>query len=259
MQGHLRVQAPRRRRSHSRLSQRRSGQPPLPSPHPRQSLSPSNQPSRSNARTRPPDAQTRGNPVSVTALPVFPRANAVSFHPITMALPRHLRRCFPEPSHWHGSTVMNALSTGQICAVDSALLTEAIRDYGSAKEVARVVGCSEGTAARYRRGETMPDAVGLARLMRRSSRIAQAMLRLAGLDDLSMDLEEARLREELQRLQAKRAGFGDAGETETAPGTAARPAVGVRGRLARAADALSDHAMRKATAALDESKRLSGK
>jgi transcriptional regulator with XRE-family HTH domain len=146
---------------------------------------------------------------------------------------------------------MNALSAEHICAVDSADLTAAIRDYGTSKEVARVVGCSEATAARYRRGETMPDAVGLARLMGRSHRIAQAMLRLAGLDDLSMELEEARLREELQRFQAQRAGLPDV-ETDSAPGAAARPVVGVRGRLARAAD---DHALRKMAAALDDAKR----
>jgi transcriptional regulator with XRE-family HTH domain len=94
--------------------------------------------------------------------------------------------------------------------MNSATLTTAIRDFGSAKEIARVVGCSEATAARYRRGETMPDPLGLARLMGRSRTIAQAMLQLAGLDDLSMDLDEARLTRELQLLQQQRAERADA-------------------------------------------------
>lgn len=99
---------------------------------------------------------------------------------------------------------MVAPSTPQRCAMNGAVLTTAIRDFGTAKEVARVVGCSEDTAARYRRGETSPDPVSLARLMSRSRAITNALLRLAGLDDLSMDLEEARLIRELRLLQARR-------------------------------------------------------
>lgn len=108
--------------------------------------------------------------------------------------------------------------------MNSATLIAAIRDYGSAKDVAEAAGCSEATAARYRRGETMPNPVGLARLMNRSRAIAAAMLRMAGLDDESMDLEEAWLRRELHLLQAKRAGPGDA-DTEAADGAAARQMV----------------------------------
>jgi hypothetical protein len=93
--------------------------------------------------------------------------------------------------------------------MSGATLTTAIRDFGTAKEVARVVGCSEATAARYRRGETTPDALSLARLMGRSLKIAQAMFRLAGLDDVNPDLEEALLRHELRRLEASRAGSLD--------------------------------------------------
>jgi hypothetical protein len=116
-------------------------------------------------------------------------------------------------------------------------LTAAIRDYGTAEEVALAAGCSVATAKRYRRGETMPNPIGLARLMNRSKAIADAMLRLAGLDDLSMDLEEARLKRELARLQAIRAeskngpARRDAGTEETsgAPsGAAARPMVARR-------------------------------
>jgi len=41
--------------------------------------------------------------------------------------------------------------------------------------------------------ETMPDPLGLARLMGWSRAIANAMLRLAGLDDVSLELEWSRL------------------------------------------------------------------
>jgi hypothetical protein len=42
-------------------------------------------------------------------------------------------------------------------------------------------------------------------LMDRSRAMAASALRVAGLDDASMDLEEARLRRELARIQADRA------------------------------------------------------
>jgi len=135
--------------------------------------------------------------------------------------------------------------------MNSATLTAAIRDFGSAKEVARIVGCSEATAARYRRGQTMPDPVALARLMGRSRQIAQAMLRLAGLDDLSMDLEEAHLRRELRRLQTINARPPDVG-TEPAPRAAASQMVGQRGYVAKAADAMSSYATARLSDALDD-------
>lgn len=119
---------------------------------------------------------------------------------------------------------MAATPTPQKCIMNSATLTEAIRDFGTAKEIAQAGGCSVATAARYRRGETMPNPVILARLMGRSRLIAQAMLRLAGLDDLSMDLEEARLTHELQRLQQQRAERANAG-AKTAIRTAASEVV----------------------------------
>lgn len=100
---------------------------------------------------------------------------------------------------------MAATPIPQKCIMNTATLTDAIRDFGTAKEIAQAVGCSVATAARYRRGETMPNPMILARLMGRSRTIAQVMLQLAGLDDVSMDLEEARLRRELHRLQAQRA------------------------------------------------------
>jgi transcriptional regulator with XRE-family HTH domain len=112
--------------------------------------------------------------------------------------------------------------------MNSATLTTAIRGFGSAKEIARVVGCSEATAARYRRGETMPDPMGLARLMGRSRTIARAMLQLAGLDDLSMEVEEARLRHELHRLQQQRAERANA-DVDVAIRVAAHDLVGRHG------------------------------
>jgi transcriptional regulator with XRE-family HTH domain len=122
---------------------------------------------------------------------------------------------------------MSDASTPQKCAMTgAATLTDAIRDFGSAKQIARAAGCSEATAARYRRGETMPGPLGLARLMARSRPVAEAMLRLAGLDDLSLDLEEARLMRELVRLRAKRAGVLD---VDAVAGAGARPGVAGRG------------------------------
>ncbi len=109
--------------------------------------------------------------------------------------------------------------------MSGATLTAAIRDYGTAKEVAQAAGCSEATAARYRRGETMPNPVILARLMGKSRAIANAMLRLAGLDDLSLDVEEARLWRELQRLRAKRPDIPNA-EVDAALAARAREVVG---------------------------------
>jgi transcriptional regulator with XRE-family HTH domain len=136
--------------------------------------------------------------------------------------------------------------------MNAATLTSAIRDSGSAKEVARAAGCSVATAARYRRGETLPDPVGLARLMGWSRGIANAMLRLAGLDDLSMDLEEARLRQELQRLQAKRGGSPDVETAHAAPGAAAMGAVEPQSKVN---DARRAHAIRKAEAASRDAER----
>ena len=137
--------------------------------------------------------------------------------------------------------------------MSGATLTDAIRESGTAKEVAHVGRCSEATAARWRRGETMPNPVSLARLMGWSSKVANAMLRLAGLDDLSMDLEEARLKRRLAELQAQRAG---ADETiDAAPGAAASPLVGAGGYLAKKAEAVSGNALDRAARALNDAGR----
>jgi hypothetical protein len=86
------------------------------------------------------------------------------------------------------------------------LLAEALRlGFGSAKEMAAAGNISVHTATRYRRGETYPDVFTLARLMRHSRVVAEAMLRMAGLDDLSLDQEQARLVRSLAQLEARRA------------------------------------------------------
>jgi hypothetical protein len=86
------------------------------------------------------------------------------------------------------------------------LLTEALlRGFGTAQELATAAGVHLDTAKRYRRGETYPDALTVARLMRHSRLVVDAMLRMAGLDDLSLEQEQARLLRELLDLQQRRA------------------------------------------------------
>ena len=86
------------------------------------------------------------------------------------------------------------------------LLTDALlRGFGTAQELASAGGVSLDTAKRYRRGETYPDVFTLARLMQHSRVITEAMLRLAGLDDVWLDQERERLLRELTDLQQKRA------------------------------------------------------
>ena len=88
----------------------------------------------------------------------------------------------------------------------SKLLTEAMqRAFGTAKELAYAGGFSVPTAERYRRGDTFPDAMTLIRLISKSRVMADAVLRMAGLDDLSLDQEQARLVRSLAELEAKRA------------------------------------------------------
>lgn len=92
---------------------------------------------------------------------------------------------------------------------DTAILTAALRDFGSAKELARAAGVHLATAHRYRAG-ALPDAVALTRLMAKSHRIAEAVLRMAGLDDVAIDLQTARLLRVLEQLQAQKARETDA-------------------------------------------------
>jgi transcriptional regulator with XRE-family HTH domain len=83
-------------------------------------------------------------------------------------------------------------------------LVAAFRSFGTAKELARAGGCSVPTAQRYRSGDTSPDVLTLTRLMASSRAIADAVLRLAGLDDVSLDIEQARLLRSLAELHEKR-------------------------------------------------------
>lgn len=86
-----------------------------------------------------------------------------------------------------------------------ALLTEALlRGFGTAKELAHAGGFSVMTAERYRRGETVPDALTLVRLIGKSRVVAHAVLRMAGLDDLSLNMEQARLVSALAELETER-------------------------------------------------------
>ena len=88
------------------------------------------------------------------------------------------------------------------------LLTDAmLRAFGTAKELAVAGGVSLNTAERYRRGETYPDALTVARLMQHSRLVTEAMLRLAGLDDVWLDQERERLLRELTDLQQRRASY----------------------------------------------------
>jgi hypothetical protein len=83
-------------------------------------------------------------------------------------------------------------------------LTEAMRAFGSAKQLAIAAGCHINTAKNYQLGYTFPDIVGLTRLMARSRAVTDALLRMAGLDDLSLDLETARLTRLLAELHERR-------------------------------------------------------
>ena len=85
------------------------------------------------------------------------------------------------------------------------LLTAALlQGFSTAQELATAAGVSLDTARRYRRGHTYPDALTVARLMQHSRLVVDAMLRMAGLDDLSLDQEQTRLLRELLDLQQRR-------------------------------------------------------
>jgi hypothetical protein len=76
-------------------------------------------------------------------------------------------------------------------------------------------------------------------LRNRARQFGDTMLRLTGLDDASLDLEEARLRGELYQLEAKRA-------------SAPVP----RGYIAKIVDARSGRALKRAWDALGAAERL---
>jgi hypothetical protein len=119
------------------------------------------------------------------------------------------------------------------------LLTEALRAaFPTAKHLALAGGVSIPTAERYRLGRTFPDVFTLARLMGASRAVAEAMLRLAGLDDLSLDQEQARLVRALADLEAKRtARHADLAAAYAVAGFVAQPVADARGGARRATPA----------------------
>lgn len=83
-------------------------------------------------------------------------------------------------------------------------IATALRGVGSAKVLARLAGVSPKTAWRWQQGETQPDATTMVLLMARSQALANAILRAAGLTDLLMDIEEARMLAAFAEHRAKR-------------------------------------------------------
>ena len=84
-------------------------------------------------------------------------------------------------------------------------LVAAMRAFGTAKELALAGGCHLDTAKRYRAGETLPDLPTAIRLMAASRAIRDAVLHAAGCDDVSLELETARLTRLLLELHERRA------------------------------------------------------
>ena len=83
------------------------------------------------------------------------------------------------------------------------LLTDALRAcFGSSGQLAAATGCSERSALRYVRGQSVPNIAVLTRLMGQHRCIADAVLAMAGLDQASLDREADRLRAELAELTA---------------------------------------------------------
>jgi len=85
------------------------------------------------------------------------------------------------------------------------VLTAAFRAFGTAKELANAGGISPITAYRYQNAMTTPDLRVVTRLMGKSREIRDAVLRMAGCDDVSLELETARLTKLLADLQERRA------------------------------------------------------
>ena len=120
------------------------------------------------------------------------------------------------------------------------LLTDAMRRaFGSAKELAIAGGVSPNTAERYRRGETFPDLMTVLRLMRHSRAIVDAVLRMAGLDDVWLDQEQARLLRELIDLQQRRAPYVAAAMAAAENPVAGAQATPARSRRAPPAPAVA--------------------
>ena len=84
---------------------------------------------------------------------------------------------------------------------------------------------------------TYPDALTVARLMKHARLVTEAMLRLAGLDDVWLDQERERLLRELTDLQQKRAPY-----VAAAMAAAEKPVVGAQATPARPRGATADSA-----------------
>ena len=80
----------------------------------------------------------------------------------------------------------------------------ALRELGTAKQAARIADVSHRTMERWQRGEGQPPCHVLIGLMGKSMAFARAVLRQAGLTDLLMDIEEARMVAALAEHRAKR-------------------------------------------------------
>jgi len=107
------------------------------------------------------------------------------------------------------------------------VLTAAFRAFGTAKELANAGGISPITAYRYQNAMTTPDLRVVTRLMGKSREIRDAVLRMAGCDDVSLELETARLTKLLADLQERRA----MAYAELYPKTSAGDRDGVREAL----------------------------
>jgi hypothetical protein len=115
-------------------------------------------------------------------------------------------------------------------------ITNACRQAGTAKEVARMTGRSPRTVERWQRGEAEPPASVIVTLMRTSREFAQTILAATGLTNEAMDAEEDRLIAELIALRVRRR----ADAQDPAPDGASGGADGIGDRaLALAAGALS--------------------
>ena len=74
-------------------------------------------------------------------------------------------------------------------------LSEALRSaFGTARELEAAAECSERSAFRYFNGESVPNVVTLARLIRRSPTFLAAFLEYAGLDERSLAIAAQKLR-----------------------------------------------------------------
>jgi len=112
-------------------------------------------------------------------------------------------------------------------------ITDALRAFGTAKQLALAAGCSLSTAKRYQAGYCVPDLLVLTRLMGRSRTIVDAVLHAAGCDDVSLELETARLTKLLAELHERRAAaYADLEQAEAAldavPAVGSQPVVAAR-------------------------------